>query len=219
MPVKKWFYRRYLTIKDKTLSEYIVVSAAPFEVEPLMESSWAKKNNVSYFSVGIGPINASKAEAQLKEQCKNKKVLFIGSCGSFDALDTLQLVTVQESYFYPPCLREGQSWIIDDLYPKVSWHDKGAQWVDLPCKIALTSPTIGKTNTLPEELLEQYTRADLIENMELYCCVPGAAEVASEVSVILAVTNAVGPKGHDDWVKNFRQGAQKVSDYVLSSVH
>jgi hypothetical protein len=193
---------------DKSL---IIVSAAPFEAEATIKVCQGLGVHTTYLSCGIGPLKAAKAEQMIKEQVSGKTVLFLGSCGSFTAFKEIHLVQAYKTIWFTPCLQAGISWAIDGLYPPMDVPSS----LDLPKKVIATSSTISKEKAYLRntETLLPDPEKDLVENCELYSCIEGL-KAAAKLSVIMAVTNEIGPDARKQWRDNFRPAAELTAAYV-----
>lgn len=193
----------------------LVVSAVFFEAEASLHVLKKKDPSLEYFELGIGPLHAAKSAAALKEKCRGKDVLYLGSCGSFYAFDKAHLITVDTVYWMPPCLRAGLSGAPEGLYPPYTFPEAS---LPLPKKSVLTSPTVSLTDHFDTDLETKLpSKEDLVENMELYACAEALLE-AKSLHTILGVTNQVGPEGRKQWASNFRDIAFLTSEF-LNSFH
>lgn len=192
----------------------LLVSAVRFEAEAALSVLRQKDDEWDYFEVGIGPLNAAKSEAALAAVAVGKRVVFIGSCGSFYPFQRPHLVSIDTVFWMPPCVRTGLAQMPDGIHPPVALAPSGFPL--LPKKKLLTTPSISlRDDILPN--LDLPARDDLVENMELYACIGGMLANAAKFDVIMGVTNQVGPLGREQWRANFKHVTQMTADFIANS--
>jgi len=194
--------------------ELLIVSAAKFEVDPLLRELYKKQVNYSYFELGVGPIHAAKKYSELEKICAYKKVLYIGTCGSFAPFHKPYLIQAEKTYWMPTGLRSGLSHAQESWYPPLSFTHKSK--LDLPKKVILTSPELSLNPKISSKL-NLGIKEELYENMELYP-IAEALKKSPSLEIILAVTNEIGERGHEQWKKNFKEVALLTRDFVLDYI-
>ena len=75
-------------------------------------------------------------------------------------------------------------------------------------------PSISTIGTLPE----QYAADQCVENLELYSCAAEISAKAAEFSVVLCVTNTVGPDSHSQWKQHFLSAATETAEYFKNAL-
>lgn len=197
------------------MSSILVISAIPAEAQDVYSVLKEALPCTEYAMVGIGPLDAARAEAGLAEKCKGKIALFIGSCGSFYEFEKPHLVTVKDVHWMPPCIRTGIASVPEHIYqPYVISYPK----LDLPVKTVLTTPSISLTDDFNPNLYRKLPpKSELVENMELYACARGIMNALS-IHVILGVSNAVGPEARKQWAYNFKPVVKLTTDYVRENL-
>ena len=191
-------------------SKLLLVSAVAFEATSTLEVLKRCGVEHEYFEVGIGPINAAKSLAQLKEKAKNTDVIYIGSAGTFASFKKPYLVKVDDVYWMPTAERMGLAKNMVDLHRPISFPR--SRKLDLPSKTVLTSSSVSLSNEVAVSGLP--SRDDLIENMELYSVASELIEEARSVEVIMGITNGVGPDGSKEWLKNFKSISTSTADFL-----
>ncbi len=190
----------------------VVISAADFEVSALKALCG---NKFRYLSCGIGSLQAAKREAGLVELCEGKDVIFVGSCGSFGPFTGIELVTVRKVHWLPPCERMGKAWSIENLSPPFEIQEAEIS-KSLPKKVLLASSTISKSAEIQDEMRSLYELPDdgeLVENLELYS-LSGLVGLARSFTVVLAVTNQVGPRGREQWSEHFIAASKITAEFI-----
>ncbi len=191
----------------------VVVSAVRFEAEATLELFVRLGIPHEYFSVGIGPLHTARSSVELRERCRGRDVLYLGSCGSFYTFAEPHLVTTQNVYWMPACLRTGIAGFPEHIYPKIVLPPTK---LPLPQKDVLTSASVSLTSDFADDVRAKLGSAEnLVENMELYACADALRESQS-LSIILGVTNEVGPQGRSQWATHFKAVAQMSADYLAS---
>ena len=191
----------------------LIVSAVQFEVEPLLRSLEKEGFASDYYALGIGPLQAAYKARELEKLCSNKKVLYIGTCGSFANFDKPYLIQAKKTLWMPTGVRTGSSHALEKWNPPVSLKTNTA--LDLAEKTILTSPELSLTDSICDKVLKDYPREVLCENMELYA-VAEALKSAKELNIILGVTNQVGPEGHEQWKTYFKEVSELTKNFVMS---
>lgn len=192
----------------------LIVSAAKFEVLPLLKELEKKSFPFTYFEIGIGPLNAAQKSSELEALCEGTHTFYLGTCGTFGPFEKPYLVQASKTYWMPAGIRTGISDFENSWAPPIQFKNYSKE-IDLPKKIILTSPEISITKEIKrKELVE--ASSEYCENMELYP-VASALEKASKLNIILGVTNAIGPSARNEWKQNFRLASQITKDFFLQT--
>ncbi len=190
----------------------LIISAVKFEVESLLKSLEQEQISYEYFELGVGPLHAAYKAKILKSLCYKRKVLYVGSCGSFAPFAQPYLIQAQKTLWMPTGVRTGLSHAVEKWYPPISFPVN--KKIDLPSKIILTSPELSLTNKIANSF-SYLPKEDLYENMELYA-VADSLQEAQELNIALAVTNQVGLEGHEQWKAYFKKAAELTSSYICA---
>lgn len=188
------------------MSNFVVLSAAKFEALPLIKILEKNAVNFEYCEIGIGSINAAKKSLDLR--LKNKKVIFIGTCGVFAKDFQPHLLTASRCIWSPPSVRNNTSQLIDNIDPDYDLSATTYLTKNLPKAIIACSPSITIDETLVPPIDE-----NVAENLELYSIAEKLLE-AKEVSIILGVTNRVCSEGRSQWLKNHKIIADMTANYL-----
>lgn len=192
----------------------VIISAARFELEPLVNGLQQRGHTPDMLLTGVGAIAAAKKSRVIAEQCRGRDVIFVGTCGSFSSFSKVYLVRAQEVCWSPTCERLKLAYTIKDSMPPLSLPDPPPYLISLPPKKVLCTPGISLVGALPEGFSTENT----VENLELYSCIAEIATQAQSLAVILAVTNLVGPESHLQWKQNFPIAAGMTAEYVIQKV-
>lgn len=190
--------------------ELSIIAAARFEIEPL-------KNVIEHLGfapdvhlVGIGALNAAKNARPVAETCRGKNVVFVGTCGTFGEFQKPQLITGNEVHWLPTGDRLGFSYTVKDSAPVIALKKPWTVVAGLPQRKIICGPSVSKIATLPES----FPPGECVENLELYSCAQEIAAKAASFSVVLCVTNAVGPDSHLQWKENFANAATETAEFL-----
>ncbi|MFK7826563.1 MAG: hypothetical protein AB8G05_20650 [Oligoflexales bacterium] len=191
------------------LKSLLIISAVQFEANPTLEM--LEKHNIEheYMEIGIGPINAAKSAATLKEKARGKNVIYLGSAGTFDDFSGPYLVTVNQVHWMPTAERMGTAKFMEDLHKPINIVKTGN--FDLSAKTVLTSTSVSLDASIN---LDLPLKSELIENMEAYSVAAELNETAESVDIIFGITNGIGPDGSKDWVKNFKKISTMTAEYL-----
>ncbi len=191
-----------------------IIAAAKFEVEALKNVLEQLGFTPEVHVLGIGALNAAKNARPIAEACRGKNVVFVGTCGSFNHFSKPYLVTGKEVHWLPTSDRMGFSYTIKDTAPSIPLKKRCDLVQGLAEKIILCGPSISTIGTLPE----QYAADQCVENLELYSCAAEVSAKAAEFSVVLCVTNTVGPDSHSQWKQHFLSAATETAEYFKNAL-
>ncbi|HET8540793.1 MAG TPA: phosphorylase [Anaeromyxobacter sp.] len=155
-------------------------------------------------TTGVGAIAAAAATARLVAEVRPSRVLFVGTCGAYDArLAVLDLFSARaaiatsldelEGRAYRPALetvRFEASWILPGLAP----HD-----VAVPPAITRTAEGAARLAAVAPA-----------EHLELGGVFAACRDAGVPVGAALAVANAVGPSAHEEWRANHARASRAV---------
>jgi hypothetical protein len=192
----------------------VLVAAAKFEIDPLMNALQARGHTPEPLLIGVGALNAAKAARAVGERCRGRHTLFVGTCGAFGAAPAGQpdvyLVRGSEVLWLPTCERLGLSYTVKGTAPMIPLPGPPAFCRELPARRVICSPGISLVSKLPEGIAPE----GAVENLELYAVAGEIAAQAASFAVILAVTNMVGPDSHAAWRQNFVAAAGVTAEFI-----
>ena len=192
----------------------LLIAAAKFELEPLVNALQQMGHTPDMMLTGVGAITAAKRARALGEAARGRSVIFVGTCGTFSALSKVHLVRASEVYWSPTCERLNLSYTVKDSAPPIPLPEAPTFARGLPTRKVLCSPGISLVSKIPEGFNAEQT----VENLELYSCISEIAAACANLSVILAVTNAVGPDSHTEWRQNFKSAAGKTAEFIAAKL-
>ncbi|MBC61171.1 MAG: hypothetical protein CMP11_01840 [Zetaproteobacteria bacterium] len=194
------------------IEDFIICSAAKFEIEPILKLSQRK---IRYLSFGIGSIKAAVMGQKFKNQLANSKLLIIGTCGSLSSFTKLELITVDKTFWLPTGQRIGQAWSLEQNIPSISLQPNPI-FNDLVKKKVLTSPTISK-NAIIDPKIEQEIgpKSELVENLELYTFLNEIKDSVKSVTCLLVVTNELCQNAREQWKSNHKLAANLTANYLI----
>jgi hypothetical protein len=192
--------------------EFILVAAAPFEIEPASELLAKAGVSHSTFIVGIGALRAAEKCSELAEACRGKHVVFIGTCGTFGTYIPLEIVEVQSIHWLPVGVRLGQAYTINGTMPSLHLRAGPTSKVRARLVDAVCCSEISITSVLPRD----YVPDSLVENVELYSVAGAILGTAATFRAFLCVTNKVGPDSHVSWKANFKSAAMATANFLVT---
>ena len=192
--------------------ELLVVSAVPYEAGPTLEMLRQKGRAAGYAAAGIGPINAAKSAQKLKTEAAGRRVIYLGSAGTFGDFAKPYLVTVREVLWLPAAERIGLAKYMPKLHPPVRVPVTGLS--NLPVKTVLTGTSVSSDDRISPD--GPGPCSDLIENMEAYCIVQELLQAAAHLDILFGITNKVGPMGSLQWAENHMNVAKITAEYLGS---
>jgi hypothetical protein len=192
----------------------ILIAAAKFELDPLTNSLQQHGHTPETKLTGIGALNAAKRAKALGDACRGRDVIFVGTCGSFGPFSKVTLVRAAEVLWIPTCERLGFSYTVKDTAPPIGLPEPHAFAKSLPARKVVCTPSISLVSKLPDGVAADTA----VENLELYACIGEIAQAAQSLSVVLAVTNAVGADSHAEWRQNFASAAGLTAEFISSKL-
>ncbi len=199
----------------------LIASAATFEIAPL-RVDFSQDPFVSFFTFGIGAIEAARREGAFLSAAEGKDVWLVGTCGSWSAFSGVSLITTDRLIWLPMCERAKLAESIEGVESSYSLMP-GKAVSGLPVYTLLCGPTISISDFIHPQIQKKFQieSAQLAENIELYVCAKNLLSVAKSVHVLLAITNQVGADGRKQWKENFQAAAKITSafirDHILST--
>lgn len=203
----------------------LLISAAPFEIEPFLAATSLTKNFPlpDWISCGIGALNASEAAESIAKRAAGKRVVFVGTAGVFGSFTQPVAYRIERVIWLPTSDRLQSSYCIDGLYPDLliplNQEVTGSGPVPALCLCGPSISLEGDTNGFIERLTPGGMA--VLENLELYSIVRRLSGVCKTLDCILVSTNEVGPNAHEQWRANFKAAsaltAQLLSDLYLSN--
>ena len=190
------------------LDSIVVVSAASFEIAPLIE----KFTNLKFIHCGIGSFQASYAAAVSQQDLTNKDIIFVGTCGTFNNFTGIELISIKDTLWMDAGERLGSSVSIENLYPQLKL--KNYTFDGLKTKTAITSSALSQSNEIHEKWRTLLAKENLVENLELYPFYYYVRKIVRSFSAVLAITNELSPLGRGQWKNNFKQAAHLTGDYL-----
>lgn len=190
----------------------VIIAAAKFELDPLVGALQEKGLTPTTKLIGIGAINAAKRARAVAESCRGRHVVFVGTCGTFGSFSRMHLVRASEVIWLPTCERMHLSYTVKDSAPPITLPPPPAYISSLPERKVICSPGISLVSKLPDNLAPELC----VENLELYSCIGEIATQAASLSVVLAVTNAVGPDSHSQWRQHFAGAAGATAEFLCA---
>lgn len=195
-------------------TELLLISAVKFEADPVLSILQKYDIPYSYYELGIGPINAAKNSISIAIKAKGKRVVYLGSAGTFSSFREPYLCQVDQVFWLPTGERMGLAKYMKGLHKPLSIPV--TQHFDLPIKKVLTSTSVSLANDIVIEGLP--AKQQLLENMEAYVLTEELMGEAKSIDIIFGITNEVGPNGSAEWFANFKGVAQLTADYLESKI-
>ena len=144
--------------------------------------------------VGIGAVAAAIATARLLTEHPASRVLFVGTCGAYDArLAPGDLLAAREAIATSLDEQEGRGY--RPAAERVRWP---ASWA-LPARFALHTVAVPPAITSTIAGAAALATVAAAEHLELTGVFAACAELRVPVAAVLGVANRVGPDAHAEW--------------------
>jgi len=193
-----------------TVGFSLLVSAVPSELADLYSCpppGWHTR------CTGVGAIMASVVTARLLMMLKPSKVLFIGTCGSYNLHYPLV-----GSFLRASCAVSASLDVLEDrAYRLDSEPFKWSATLSLPVSFPALSVAVppGITRTcFGAKLLSSIAE---VEHLELTGVFAACHEANIPCGAILAVANQVGPEAHAQWLANHMLVSSNLVDTLKSN--
>jgi len=150
---------------------------------------------------GVGALAAALETARLVARARPERVLFVGTCGAYDArLIVGDLLSAAEAVATSIDELEGRAY-----RPELEQTRWAAAWpLPFPAHSVAVPPAITRT----EEGALALARVAAAEHLELTGVFAACAAAGVPAAAALAVANRVGPEAHREWQGN-HQGASR----------
>ncbi|MEI7703764.1 MAG: phosphorylase [Deltaproteobacteria bacterium] len=156
---------------------------------------------------GIGALAAALGTARLLREHRPRRVLFVGTCGAYDARLAVGDV-VAAATAIATSVEEAEGRAYRPAAETTRWP---ATWkLELPAHDVAVTPAI----TLSEAGAAALARVAAVEHLELSGVFAACAAVAVPVAAVLGVANRVGPGAHTEW----RRENARVSARVIEAI-
>jgi nucleoside phosphorylase len=215
------------------MSREILILCGAFagELEALQElDGWqidtvGVPTGISIRESGIGNISAAISVMRWHNEARQsgmviEEILFLGSCGTYNAESRPDAVFARTFYSYELCT------LTDP--PRAKALPSASGPVTTTCgwagellsrhvpEFAVNSPDAVSLDEVESSVLQKVTgsRLPFAENLEVFGMARAALECGVKFSAFLGVTNAVHAGGSEEWQRNHR----KAADYIAAQV-
>ncbi len=203
------------------MKKFLIVSAAPFEIAPLVARLEKKRLDFKVAECGIGALTAASRARELGDAAAGRHVIFVGTSGTFAPFTEPCLCTASRVIWLPACERLGLGYGI----PRGSLHEvhlspevTSSLTSGLPAMTVICSPSISLEAGFTDDLLRVLDPELCVENLELFSCIKPLLDSADGVEVILGITNQIGPEAHEQWLKFHAKVAEMTADYIVEKL-
>jgi purine-nucleoside phosphorylase len=176
------------------MASSLVLAAFPPELAELAD---APPRGWRVATAGVGAVEAAATTARLVLEHAPARVLFLGTCGAYDArLAVGDLLLVSEAIATSLDELEGRA-----FRPALERVRYAATWtpaVALPTHEVAVPPAITKTTDGAHRL----AGLAAAEHLELTGVFAACHQARVPVAAALAVANRVGPRAHEEWLAN-----------------
>lgn len=179
------------------------MSAAKFEVTPLLEELKNRGIQHEYLELGVGVFESLKTIHHNIHLFKNAKIIFIGSCGTQTEFYKPETFEINKLSWLPLAERTQMAHRIEDCDPEINLETISS----FPKRHVVCSSNLSLTN--------KGLSKDQVENIESYGVVRALSSVTDKIHVFLTSTNQVGASGHDQWLQHFKNAAMVIKSDIV----
>ena len=157
-------------------------------------------------ATGVGAVVAAAATARLLAEARPSRVLFVGTCGAYDArLSVLDLFAVRAAIATSLDELEGRAYrpALEVVRFEATWTVPG-----LTARDVAVPPAITRT----EEGAVRLAAIAPAEHLELTGVFAACRDAGVPVAAALAVANRVGPAAHEEWRANHARASRTLVD-------
>ncbi|MCC5814082.1 MAG: hypothetical protein JJT78_04945 [Leptospira sp.] len=195
------------------LESTLFVSAIPQELEGLTIKSSQK------LALGVGNLESAITLIQKSQENSNlKEVIFIGSCGTYDSsiLAYPSFTAGNEYYYFEMSEFLNASYVPELLKNHVS-IETGLIGSSIIKNLNLKQADVNSPNSLTilsKADIPKFPSHIVLENMESFGLAYACKKIGLPFTSLYAVTNEVGPKGSEDWRKNYKNLALELNTKI-----
>jgi purine-nucleoside phosphorylase len=186
----------------------LLIAAFPPELGDLLErppAGWVCA------CTDVGAITAAVATARLVRELLPERVLFLGTCGTYDAIEVPvgSLIAVSEAI-----ATSLDELALRSFRPKV----ERTEWIagflpPLPVHAVAVTPSI----TVSADGARLLASVAPLEHLELSGVMEACREADIPFGAALAVVNEVGPFAHEQWAANHAAGSARLVEALRAS--
>jgi purine-nucleoside phosphorylase len=181
-------------------AERLLLAAFPPELAGLLDAPPA---GWTCATVGVGAVAAALETARLLAERRPERVLFVGTCGAYDArLPVFALLAAEEVIATSQDEAEGRAF--RPALERVRWRPGWA--LPLPAATVAVTPAI----TRAEAGARALARLAAAEHLELSGVFAACEAAGVPVAAALAVANAVGPGAHAEWKASHAEASRRL---------
>jgi purine-nucleoside phosphorylase len=202
--------------------ELLVLGAFAPELEPLRQALGGQPQ-VRFAEVGIGLSTAAARAAEFLLQHRPAQVLFVGSVGTIDSqVPLLRLIAARAVALADLSLVNHSSYVPDTYTTEYESDTEALQTLSenasVPLLIAKCYSPLSISSTVEVgRTLGRATQAHF-ESLELFGIAAACAAQNVPWNAVCAVTNYVGPEGHQQWQTNHQQAAEATAQGLSSCI-
>ena len=198
----------------------LILAAFEPELAPIRELIGIH-SDIRMESVGTGVIDAAVNTSRLLSETSSPglRVLFVGSVGAYDmAVPLLSFVTA-EKVIFTDYANSAMRAFLPPIVPIVSiantvLREKVEQTTQSKREFVYTTPSI-TSNLDAADILRHSTGAGY-ESLELFAVARACDTFSTPWASLSAVTNHIGPEGHQEWERNFAKAAKLTAEKVAA---
>ena len=193
--------------------EFAIVSAAWYEADATVSALKAASIHHVQCELGVGSIKAAKNAAAVAEKCRGKNVIFIGTCGIFAEFSSVKIVRGSTVEWLPACVRNGFAYSVPSEQGPFNLPLPLQTFVDLqPVNVICSSSiSLSPVPTPARPIL-------CVENLELFSCYEELSTSGNSLTVLLGITNRIGPNAHPQWTANHKIAADQCANLIIRAL-
>ena len=185
----------------------LLLAAFPPELGPMLENPPAGWIAVC---TDVGALAAAVATTRLIRELLPSEVLFVGTCGTYDArVPVGSLISVSEVISSSVEEQEGAAY--RPSLERTRWTTQGQ--LPFPAHSVVAPPAI----TATQEGAKALSRAAPLEHLELSGVLEACRESDVPCRAALVVVNEVGPKAHEQWEANHSAGSAQLIEALVKA--
>ena len=157
-------------------------------------------------TTGVGAVAAAAATARLLAEARPDRVLFVGTCGAYDArLAVGDLLAVRAAIATSQDELEGRAYrpSVERIRFEATWTVPGLAAHDVAVPPAITRTAEGAA---------RLAAVAAAEHLELTGVLAACLGAGVPVAAALAVANRVGPAAHEEWRANHARASRALLD-------
>ncbi len=201
-------------------SSILILAAFEPELAPMRELIGTHAH-IRFETVGTGIVEAAVNTSRLLSETsrENLQVIFVGSVGAYDkSVSPFSFVTAEKVIFTDYANSSFRSYMPPIVpivsLPNTKLRDLIEETTNSKRELIYTTPSI--TSDLDAADILRHSTGAGFESLELFAVARACDTFSTPWASLSAVTNHIGPDGHQEWERNYAKAAKLTAEKVAA---